>query len=48
MIDRMENVQAIMALCTPSYCQAVLRTWFAEPAGWMQDRIAANERIRTT
>jgi len=46
LIDRMEKVQAIVALRAPGYCQAVLRTWFAEPAGWMRDRIAAHERIR--
>lgn len=46
LIDRMEKVQAIVALRAPGYCQAVLRTWFAEPAGWMQERIARHEEIR--
>ncbi|NCO85102.1 MAG: aminotransferase class I/II-fold pyridoxal phosphate-dependent enzyme, partial [Rhodobacterales bacterium] len=29
-----------------AYSQAVLRTWFAEPAGWMAARIAAHQAIR--
>jgi aspartate/methionine/tyrosine aminotransferase len=45
-IDRMEKLQAIVSLRAPGYSQAVLRTWFAEPAGWMQDRIAGHEALR--
>lgn len=46
LIDRMEKVQAIVALRAPGYCQAVLQTWFNEPEGWMSRRIAAHQRIR--
>lgn len=45
-IDRMEKLQAIVSLRAPGYSQAVLNTWFAEPEGWMQGRIAAHQRIR--
>ncbi len=45
-VDRMEKLQAIVSLRAPGYSQAVLRTWFAEPAGWLQDRIAKHEAIR--
>lgn len=45
-VDRMEKLQAIVSLRAPGYSQAVLRTWFAEPAGWMEDRIAKHEAIR--
>lgn len=45
-IDRMEKLQAIVSLRAPGYCQAVLRTWFAEPTGWLQDRIARHQAIR--
>ncbi len=46
LIDRMEKLQAIVSLRAPGYSQAVLRTWFAEPAGWMQDRIARHQALR--
>jgi aspartate/methionine/tyrosine aminotransferase len=46
LVERMEKVQAIVSLRAPGYCQAVLRTWFAEPAGWMQERIAEHQKIR--
>lgn len=46
LIDRMEKVQALVSLRAPGYCQAVLRTWFAEPEGWMQGRIADHQKIR--
>ncbi|WP_316156892.1 pyridoxal phosphate-dependent aminotransferase [Cupriavidus sp. BIC8F] len=46
LIDRMEKVQAIVALRAPGYCQAVLRSWFAEPHGWMEERIRQHEAIR--
>jgi aspartate/methionine/tyrosine aminotransferase len=45
-IDRMEKLQAIVSLRAPGYSQAVLRTWFAEPTGWLQDRIARHEALR--
>jgi aspartate/methionine/tyrosine aminotransferase len=37
-IDRMEKIQAIVSLRAPGYNQAVLRTWFDEPAGWINIR----------
>jgi aspartate/methionine/tyrosine aminotransferase len=46
LIDRMEKLQAIVSLRAPGYCQAVLHTWFAEPAGWLEDRIARHQAIR--
>lgn len=46
LIDRMEKLQAIVSLRAPGYSQAVLRGWFEEPSGWMQDRIAKHQAIR--
>jgi len=46
LIDRMEKLQAIVSLRAPGYSQAVLRTWFNEPAGWIGDRIAKHQAIR--
>src|SRR6185312_15082472 len=46
LIDRMEKLQAIVSLRAPGYCQAVLRTWFEEPTGWMAGRIAQHQAIR--
>ncbi|KAA1262279.1 Aspartate aminotransferase [Rubripirellula obstinata] len=46
MIDRMEKLQAIVSLRAAGYCQAVLRQWFSEPAGWMEQRVADHEAIR--
>jgi aspartate/methionine/tyrosine aminotransferase len=46
LVDRMEKLQAIVSLRAPGYSQAVLRTWFAEPAGWLETRIAAHAAIR--
>ncbi len=46
LIDRMEKLQAIVSLRAPGYSQAVLRTWFQEPAGWLEDRTAKHEAIR--
>lgn len=46
LIDRMEKLQAIVSLRAPGYSQAVLRTWFAEPAGWLEDRIAKHQALR--
>lgn len=45
-IERMERLQAIVSLRAPGYCQAVLRTWFDEPDGWLQDRITRHQAIR--
>jgi aspartate/methionine/tyrosine aminotransferase len=45
-IDRMEKLQAIVSLRAPGYSQAVLRTWFSEPEGWMDDRIRQHQAIR--
>lgn len=45
-IARMEKLQAIVSLRAPGYSQAVLRGWFDEPAGWMQERIARHQAIR--
>lgn len=42
----MEKLQAIVSLRAAGYSQAVLRTWFNEPEGWMNDRIAAHQAIR--
>lgn len=46
LIDRMEKLQAIVSLRAPGYCQAVLRTWFAEDPQWLRERIAKHEAIR--
>lgn len=45
-IDRMEKLQAIVSLRAAGYNQAVLRSWFAEPAGWMEQRVSEHQRIR--
>ena len=45
-VSRMEKLQAIVSLRAPGYCQAVLRTWFSEPEGWMADRIRRHQAIR--
>ena len=45
-IDRMEKLQAIVSLRAGGYSQAVLMSWFAEPEGWMTDRIAEHQAIR--
>ena len=45
-IDRMEKLQAIVSLRAGGYNQAVLKTWFAEPEGWMEQRIAKHQSIR--
>lgn len=46
LIDRMEKLQAIVSLRAPAYSQAVLRTWFFEPAGWLRERIALHQSLR--
>lgn len=45
-IARMEKLQAIVSLRAPGYGQAVLRGWFDEPPGWMEERIARHRAIR--
>lgn len=45
-IARMEKLQAIVSLRAAGYSQAVLRGWFDEPAGWMEDRIRRHQAIR--
>ena len=45
-IDRMEKLQAIVSLRAPGYSQSVLKTWFAEPTGWMEQRVALHQAIR--
>ena len=45
-IQRMEKLQAIMSLRCSGYNQAVFKTWFNEPEGWMAARVAAHQEIR--
>ncbi|VEF47413.1 aspartate aminotransferase [Bacillus freudenreichii] len=45
-IDRMEKLQAIVSLRAGGYSQAVLKSWFAEPKGWMTKRISEHQAIR--
>ncbi len=45
-LARMEKLQAIVSLRATGYSQAVLRGWFDEPAGWMEDRIRQHQAIR--
>lgn len=45
-IERMEKLQAIMALRCSGYNQAVFATWFHEPEGWLRDRVAKHQEIR--
>lgn len=45
-IDRMEKLQAVVSLRAAGYSQAVLRSWFREPEGWMEGRIADHQAIR--
>lgn len=45
-IHRMEKLQAIMSLRCSGYNQAVFKTWFHEPEGWMDARITAHQEIR--
>lgn len=47
-IDRMEQLQAIVSLRASGYSQIVLKNWFSEPEGWMADRIKAHQDIRDT
>ena len=45
-IERMEKLQAIMALRCSGYNQAVFFTWFNEPEGWLEDRVRQHMEIR--
>ena len=45
-IERMEKLQAIVSLRAAGYNQAVLRTWFNEPDGWMAERVRLHQAIR--
>lgn len=45
-IARMEKLQAIVSLRAAGYSQAVLKTWFNEPEGWIEDRIRKHQAIR--
>ena len=45
-IERMEKIQAIMALRCSGYNQAVFLTWFHEPEGFMENRVKAHMEIR--
>ncbi len=46
LVDRAEKLQAIVSLRAPGYSQAVLRTWFAEPEGWLAERTTRHQAIR--
>lgn len=46
LIERMERLQAIVSLRAAGYSQAALDTWFQEPQGWMEKRVADHEAIR--
>ena len=46
LITRMEKLQAIVSLRCAGYNQSVFRTWFHEPEGWMEERVAAHQAIR--
>ena len=45
-VTRMEKLQAIVSLRAGGYSQAVLKDWFAEPEGWLKERVAEHEAIR--
>lgn len=45
-LERMEKLQAIMSLRCSGYNQAVFKTWFNEPEGWMAKRVADHMAIR--
>jgi aspartate/methionine/tyrosine aminotransferase len=45
-IERMERLQAIVSLRAAGYSQAVMKSWFNEPEGWMEKRIAEHQAIR--
>lgn len=45
-IARMEKLQAIVSLRAAGYSQAVLRGWFDETPGWLDERIMQHQQIR--
>ena len=45
-IERMEQLQAIVSLRAGGYSQRVLDCWMDEPEGWMARRIADHQAIR--
>jgi len=45
-IARMEKLQAIVSLRAAGYSQSILKTWFSEPEGWLQERIRRHQVIR--
>jgi aspartate/methionine/tyrosine aminotransferase len=45
-VERMEKLQAIVSLRAPGYSQAVLRDWFNEPPGWLDERARSHQEIR--
>ena len=46
LISRMEKLQAIVSLRCAGYSQSVFRTWFREPEGWLENRVAEHQKIR--
>ncbi len=45
-IARMEKLQAIVSLRAAGYSQSVLRSWFDEKPGWLEERIVRHQEIR--
>ncbi len=45
-VERAEKLQAIVSLRAPGYSQAVLRSWFDEPDGWLAERTKQHQAIR--
>lgn len=45
-IQRMEDLQAIVSIRASGYNQAVLKTWFSEPEGWLENRVLTHQHIR--
>lgn len=45
-ITRMEKLQAIVSLRAGGYSQAVFKDWFAEPEGWLAERVGQHQAIR--
>lgn len=46
LISRMEKLQAIVSLRCAGYSQSVFHTWFREPEGWLENRVAQHQKIR--
>jgi aspartate/methionine/tyrosine aminotransferase len=45
-VARMEKLQAIVSLRAAGYSQSALKTWFAEPEGWLAERVRLHQLIR--